>query len=90
MDPFFALPIAFHTMLAVAPALAQNAGDEYSARVESREAPLGRRQDVVEDVAMAVAPFTATAAKPEVLDWVSPLFVWAEPGYAYAEGTVSF
>ena len=91
MDPFFALPLALHTMLAAARALAQGEGDEYTAaRDEVTTAPLARREDIVDDVASSVAPFTVTAAKPDVLDWASPVFVWVEPGYAYAEGTVAF
>lgn len=35
----------------------------------------------------AVAIFAIPA---DVLDWVSPVFLWLEPGYAYAETSISF
>jgi hypothetical protein len=33
---------------------------------------------------------TVVATPAAVLDWVSPIFVWLEPGYAYAETSIAF
>jgi hypothetical protein len=33
---------------------------------------------------------TVVSTPVAVLDWVSPVFVWLEPGYAYAETSISF
>ena len=38
-----------------------------------------------------LAPLVSTdAVRPPVLDWQSPIFVWVEPGYLYAETSISF
>jgi hypothetical protein len=33
---------------------------------------------------------TVVSTPEAILDWVSPVFVWLEPGYAYAETSISF
>ena len=39
----------------------------------------------------ALGPLVSTdAVRPAVLDWQSPVFVWVEPGYVYAETSISF
>lgn len=46
----------------------------------------GPRRDAV-----ACDPAAVDAQRPaaEVLDWVSPLFLWIEPGYGFAELTLT-
>lgn len=55
------------------------------ALVFGSDAPLGPRRDAVQ----ARAAVDVTVAPAVVLDWVSPVFVWVEPGYVFAELSLS-
>ncbi len=77
--PLFAAELAH----AEPPAAAE--GQIVHALVFASHEPLGPRRGAAplhQEVDVAVVPGV-------VLDWVSPLFVWVEPGYAFAELSLS-